>query len=318
MLRQLTITTHLAYLLVSGYVFSVGNSVPAEVSEMNSQQIEASFSPGQETKVVDSQSGELGYYLVYVPEDYTPARTWPVVLFYHGLGGKPHTALFRPLLHGKKFIVVGMEYYMRGLGGYEYMATRDVQILKHVLDSLEEKLRIDQDGLFVAGFSKGAFYTSGLLNELPELWAGAVILGGGNRTAAKNTEALKAKPIFIGCGDQDGFLDYAEKACEYYESLNCEVTLEKWPGVGHWVSERSSMGRWLLEHAPIEKSQAPPGLSNTIARLPVSAKQLTEQNPKTAKGALRLVRIVFLTSVGIAAISLGLWYFRRRLNHRSG
>ena len=38
---------------------------------------QATFSPGKETKIIDAQTGGVGWYVVYVPKDYTPEQEWP-------------------------------------------------------------------------------------------------------------------------------------------------------------------------------------------------------------------------------------------------
>jgi len=234
---------------------------PAEVAVGQASQTQPALAPGREFKVIDPDSGESGYYLLYVPEDYRPDRRWPVVVYYHGLNGLPQTDLFRSALGGKGFLVVAMEYYKRGMEGYQYMTTEDVRILHHVLDSLGKKVRIDRTRLFVAGFSKGGFYASGLLCELPRFWRGAVILGAGMRSEPAHPDALAGKPIFIGCGTRDFLVKNVTEAADTYRRLGCDVTFESWPDRGHSVPEDNGIGRWLLQHAyedgPAERENVP-------------------------------------------------------------
>jgi dienelactone hydrolase len=206
---------------------------------------EADFAPDRETRVADPACGFMGYYLVYVPADYTPDRAWPVVLFYHGLGGHPQADILAKASGGKGVIVVGMGYYADGMEGYQYLKTRDVEILRHVSCSLAGRLSTDPGRLFVAGFSKGGFYSSALLNEIPDMLAGALIFGAGARTEAAHPAALSGKRVFIGAGAEDPFGEDAVKAAMYYFSLGCKVTYERWPGAQHAIGERNTIGKWL-------------------------------------------------------------------------
>jgi len=191
----------------------------------------------------------MGYYLVYVPRGYGADGAWPAVFFYHGLGGQPQTELLRDAVDGEGTIIVGMGYYAAGMEGYQYLKTRDVEILEHVLGELEGRLSIDPRRVFVSGFSKGGFYASALLNERPDLLAGAVILGAGARTEAADPKALAGKHVFIGCGDADPFGEDAVSAVRYYCDLGCKVTYERWRDTGHKVSDENTVGRWLMERA---------------------------------------------------------------------
>ena len=44
---------------------------------------QATFFPGKETKILDPKTGGLGWYVVYVPKDYSPEREWPTIFCYH-------------------------------------------------------------------------------------------------------------------------------------------------------------------------------------------------------------------------------------------
>ena len=50
------------------------------------------------------------FFLVYVPQDYTPDRAWPVIFCYHGAGGSAGTFPFQQVTRGKGFIIIGMNY----------------------------------------------------------------------------------------------------------------------------------------------------------------------------------------------------------------
>src|SRR2546423_2293635 len=74
---------------------------------------QATFAPGRETKILDPKTGGLGWYVVYVPKDYTPDREWPTIFCYHGKNGNPTAWPFKEVMDGQAYIVVGMEYLNR-------------------------------------------------------------------------------------------------------------------------------------------------------------------------------------------------------------
>ena len=59
------------------------------------------FGPGQVTRIDRDDIGYKGHFLVYLPEDYTPDRSWPVIFSYHGLGGNPEVSTFRAITQGR-------------------------------------------------------------------------------------------------------------------------------------------------------------------------------------------------------------------------
>ena len=234
-------------------VVALAGPVAAEKSdtEGGSDKEKTDFAPGREVKVTDPKSGKLGYYLVYVPKNYSPDRTWPVIFNYHGLNGKPSTWPFKRILSGSHYIIVGMGYYMRGKPGYRYADTKDVEILKRVGAHLAKHLKINKKQLFAGGFSKGGCYVHEMMIAAPRFWTGGIMLGGGsggNRAKnSKDTAAISRKLIFIGCGGKDVHLKYADTAREYYTSLKASVTYEKWLGVGHTIDWKATkLSGWLM------------------------------------------------------------------------
>ncbi len=314
MVHGLRICTGLAISSMLMTVPLLAGQVESGPTMGQAQALAATIRPGDEIKVVDPKSGEKGYFRVYVPSDYSSDRECPVVLYYHGLGGSPGTALLKSILKGKRFIIVGMGYYQRGLEGYQYMVSEDVRIVRRVLGWLEKRFRIDRNAVFLAGFSKGGFYTSGLLNELPDLWAGAIILGAGARTEATNARALAGKPVFIGCGDGDRFLDDALRARKYYQGLACEVTFECWPGVGHQISDDNGISRWLFEQSSREVPAIPADMTTKDGRGVPS-------RPRGATGveiwsAEELVLGGALVAAMVSLTGLALWRLKKRQRRR--
>jgi len=117
---------------------------------------DAKFMPGQEVKIIDPSLGKVGYYVIYVPKEYTPARTWPAVFCYHGKDQHPTTSPFKPVLGGSGFVVIGMCYY--GGRGLEAFGTvlKDIDSVQRLAPILAKKLNLDPRQLFIGGFSEGA------------------------------------------------------------------------------------------------------------------------------------------------------------------
>lgn len=257
LLRRMAIAVALGTLTLGGPAAGDKPGPTGEATSSDKKAKQSIFKPGAEVKVTDPGSGELGYYKVYVPKEYTRDRAWPVIFCYHGQNGRPTTGTFKRVLAGKHYIIVGMGYYKRGKEGYSYLGTKDIQILRRVLRNLREKLSINPKRLLAGGFSKGGHYAAELLHATPGTWAGAAILGGGMNPGAGDKKSLAGKRVFIGCGDKDVLLKYAKITNTYYRSAGARVFYEVWPDTEHRMNTSSGkLLEWLLVLGPLGQAKS--------------------------------------------------------------
>lgn len=237
---------------------------PVFAKDKSQKAKEPIFVPGKEVRVnTDSEDMGGDHFLVYVPSDYNDDRDWPVIFFYHGASGRPTTELIRQTTAGKGFIIVGMGYTEGGggqftKGKYLNYLKRERKNVLNVKRYVSEHLKIDQQRLFIAGFSKGGWHTSAMLECSGKVWAGAVILAAGRGrivisiTTPATRKAIKGKPIYIGAGEKDTNLPSAKKAATYYERVGAKVTFEQYQGLGHdYDPGVGKLRDWLFESAGI-------------------------------------------------------------------
>ena len=227
-----------------------GTGVPLEQAE---------FVPGKESRISDSSLGGQGYYVVWLPKEYTPDRTWPAVFCYHGVNQKPTTFPFQPLLGGKGFVVVGM-CYAGGPGLEAYGAiSRDVENVKRLVPVLTQKLKLDARQLFIGGFSMGGFMSSSIGECTASIWAGMAICGAGRGGGggAKDPQGFRGKPVFAGAGEKCPYHAGAQKAADYYKAHGADVTFETWLGKGHTVDTKSKVfSDWMWASGPLKQVMA--------------------------------------------------------------
>lgn len=219
---------------------------------------DAKFEPGKETRIDDKAVGGPGYFIVYLPKEYTPDRAWPAIFCYHGLGQKPTTYPFQQVLGGKGFIIVGMPYYSTGMDAFGTVQN-DIETVQRLAPELAKVLKIDPRQLFVGGFSQGGWMTSTIAEATAPMWAGVVITGAGRHGSGtlKNAATFRGKPMYIGAGEKDSNADSARQAADFYRGEGADVALEIWPGVAHSIDTKSKkFADWLWGSGPLKQVKA--------------------------------------------------------------
>jgi len=244
-------------LCVAGTLFAADKSEP-------------NFAPGGEFRVdVNSKPVGIDHFMVYVPSDYNDKQDWPVIFFYHGMGGQPMTWPFKQITNGKGFVVVGMGYVPGSQnpmteGQYINYIKRLRKSALGVKKYISKRLRIDEKRLFIAGCSMGGWHASAMLESSPNVWAGAVILAAGRSrnahlfTTGAGRTALRGKPIYIGAGEKDVNLAAAKKAVAYYKRFGAEVTFEEYKGAEHAFdpTKPKKLYNWLITNSSVEDTQS--------------------------------------------------------------
>jgi len=209
---------------------------------------QATFSPGKETKITDPQTGGLGWYVVYVPTDYTPDREWPTIFDYHGHNNDPKTWPFKDLTDGKGYIVVGMEYLNRDDGSN---VAAEIANLERIRKFVESKLHLNSKLIFMGGFSQGGWSTSSFSNLYMDKLAGLLIMGAGGSPGKEGEAQLKGKPVFVGVGEQDPANKNARQASDAYKAQGADVTFEEFAGLAHNADTKDKVLKdWLLKWGP--------------------------------------------------------------------
>jgi phospholipase/carboxylesterase len=125
--------------------------------------------PGTGVSHHDGPPGARGGYSLYVPEDYTPGRRWPLVMALHGGSGSGRSFLWNWLRdargHGAILVAptaTGSTWTLMG-------DDNDTPRLQRILDSVRAKWMIDPARLLLTGISDGGTfcYVSGLERTSP-------------------------------------------------------------------------------------------------------------------------------------------------------
>ena len=199
------------------------------------------YAPGTETRL--EIPGFENQVIVYVPQDYTADREWPIVHHYHGTNGKPTVGIPRLYTRGKGFVIVGMDFTERG----NSPVTKEFyqNELKAIADThrlVGQHVRIDGNRVYVGGFSKGGWVSSRLAESyMPDL-SGAYVLGAGQApyTVDRPIQLRKKRSLYIGVGQLEINYPWGVMAIDHFDSLGFQVTFEAYPGLGHSMPTQQS------------------------------------------------------------------------------
>jgi polyhydroxybutyrate depolymerase len=180
-------------------------------------------------------------YLMYLPSTYRAGRPVPLVLVFHGGGGRasgiaPHTGFSR-LAEQEGFVVVypdGLEG--RWNDGRGYAATHDdVGFVRVLLDTLERELSIDPRRVYATGISNGAIFSYRLACDLPGVFAAVAPVAGAMPVdlapSCRHTEPVSvlamqgtADPLMPyaggGVGRRPGRVLSAEQSVDFWATLD--------------------------------------------------------------------------------------------------
>lgn len=199
------------------------------------------LTPGKETRIDMPGIGQ-DHFMLYLPKNYDEKKDWPVLVYFHGSGGKPGTQMAKNITQGEHFIIAGMGYPDKG----EPSSTKaQVDNIKAVLKYIHKRTSIDEKSITLMGWSKGGWSGSAYAESSGAIWRGLILMGSG-RTGS-SAKAFRGKPVFIGVGENDENRPHAESAASAYQKAGAKVTVDIWEGKGHSVDARSeTMRDWLI------------------------------------------------------------------------
>ena len=197
-------------------------------------------------------------YLLYLPQDYEDHDKWPLLLFLHG-GGERGDDIELLKIHGPpKLIAAGKQFPMIVVSPQcpKDQRWRSVTLLA-LLDELCEKLKVNQDRIYVTGLSMGGYGLWDLAIDAPDRFAAlAPICGGGEPGWAKT---IKHIPVWAFHGELDEGvpLRRSQEMVNALKNEGANPKLTIFPGVGHisWnaVYDDPAFYEWLLAQKRVER-----------------------------------------------------------------
>ncbi len=215
---------------------------------------------------------------VYLPPDYTPRKTYPVIITLHGRddafppyaewGGvdRQHDAV------AEGYHVITVYPHAHGNTWYRGIGDRDVM---RCLEMVKAKFSVDDDRVYLLGYSMGGAGVWYVGTRHPEQFAALAPFFGGfdfrfqleNAALDKLTpreqyrrerlsyiaqlEALRTTPVFTSHGDADPIVpvDYSRYTVRLLQRWGYDVRYWEYPDRGHGgLNNEEDVLEWLLAH----------------------------------------------------------------------
>jgi dienelactone hydrolase len=150
--------------------------------------------PGLTRRTVDLQvldQVEATEVFLYVPSGYDPARPAPLLLWGHGQGGsgaREYLTWQRVADQVGMFVLAVSEFGVNDGWG---CTPRERASQLTALRWARRTVNVDENAVFVGGWSRGGHMAWDLMLRLPDLWAGALPIVGGPRIQLGSTNTMR-------------------------------------------------------------------------------------------------------------------------------
>jgi dienelactone hydrolase len=191
---------------------------------------------------------------VYVPEDYDPARKWPLMVTMHGHAGLCEQMLrwYRPYARKHGFILASTQahtkYAAEGWAATESERSNPLS----ALEVMKKKYNIDPDRVILGGCCMGGHGTWEIsMLHADRFVAGFPTIGGPLLRNFAYAENMMNLPFFtyVGLKDQEPLVWNVKRAVKMLKKLGAEIRCVEYPDKGHDVvpAEDPLFFEWLGE-----------------------------------------------------------------------
>jgi len=185
-------------------------------------------------------------YRILVPRNYDATKTYPLLLFLHGIGERGTdneqqltlgAALFQADSIRTKypsFIV-----FPQCPTAHYWFDDKEMNTLKNLIDTLDAAYQIDEKKIYIGGLSMGAYGTYAMVAENPGLFAAAVAISGDGDASKAPLMAKTKWRIFAGEKDDVVSSSKSEKMATALKKSGALVSFTLYPEADHtgsWVN----------------------------------------------------------------------------------
>jgi phospholipase/carboxylesterase len=194
---------------------------------------------------------------LFAPLHYEPNYAYPLVIWLHGRQGSEHDLLrIMPHLSLRNYVAVaprGTEKIDRFYDWSRANCRLAEQRVLRCLEAAQTKYNISPRRIYLAGMENGGAMAIEIALRHPEIFAGAISLGGGFPSGGAplaNLEAAREVPLFL-TSYQDSSFYPTDRACNdlrLFHAAGLRVMLRQYPGKdGLCKLVLADLDRWIME-----------------------------------------------------------------------
>jgi len=224
----------------------------------------------------DNADKSIKYHLMK-PVDFDAKKSYPVLLFLHGMGGcgsnnkKNLTDAGVPKIFAddklrRKYPAIVLvpqcprgSFWAGSIRGRK-RPTMDALVIG-MLEAVGKEFKVDKRRCYITGLSLGGFGTFGTVSARPDLFAAAVPVCGG-WAKGKGIKGMATVPFWIFHGGADNVVParLSKEMADALKAAGGTVKHTEYPGVGHnsWTRAYNTPGlwQWLFAQKKPEKKPA--------------------------------------------------------------
>jgi phospholipase/carboxylesterase len=199
-----------------------------------------------------NEPGSRGGFSLYVPEYYTPDRTWPLVMALHGGSGNGRGFLWSWLREARSFGAIVVAPTATGSTWALMGQDTDTPNLARILDVVQSRWNIDPGRLLLTGMSDGGTfcYVTGLESASPFTHL-APVAATFHRLMSETADAerLQGLPVYLVHGRLDWMfpVQVARQTREALSAAGADVTYRELDDLSHCYPREMNapMLNWL-------------------------------------------------------------------------
>lgn len=218
----------------------------------------------------DRNTSDTLKYNLFVPKNYDPARSYPLVLFMHDAGATgeiTRTTLFQgrgaiswasPEDQAKRPAFVLAPQYAEIIADDDSQTSSMLDTTIDLIDTLAEQYRIDRARVYATGQSGGCMMAIAMNVKYPELFAASFLVAG--QWAPALVKPLAGKKLWILVSQDDNKAFPGQNAIvDVLEKEGAKISRAVWDGTWNAADYRAAFERIDREGSPINYVSFGPG-----------------------------------------------------------
>jgi predicted esterase len=219
------------------------------------------------------ETGEMLEYAVFASSMVNKDTKSPLVIALHGRGVGPGSIMRRltaPAEEAGFIVAAPMGYHERGWFGVFDSATSTPPELReysekdvmNVLSLMREEFNVDENRIYLLGYSMGGAGALHLAIKHPQLWAAVAASAPALRPSQsiESIEAIRHLPVMLVHGDRDRSVtvDVSRRLSSYMKKLGMTYEYREIPGGSHGTAI-SAGAPWMISFLKRHAKSGAPG-----------------------------------------------------------